>query len=485
MSESDTPSSTNYWQYYPDIYRSEEVKAVVGWLATGESGVIFGLPGAGRASLLSYLHHRPDVLHTLLSAYNCRGVLVPVDLINLPDNSLATLYRTILRSFYEVSYRFDSVQQAVIHELYRKIETSRDAFLSQSALRELLLAMETDNIRIGLIFDRFDRFCETATVRMTNTLRGLRDSFKETLCYLVSLPHEIIYSPYWDSLEPLRGILDSHTCWVGPLLEKDARHMIAHRTQHLSEPLADETIESILAITGGYPSLIRVVCDWWDGDEETAVFPPPNKWETKLLSQQNVQHRLEQIWYGLTQEEQLALSELQKWQGKRDTGSSTKHPRSKSPPPMATRYRNLLPHLHSKGVCYQDKHSEWKVNGYLLAAYVTEVSGRSRGKIWLDTVAGNVYQGGVPIENLTPLEQAVLGFFIQYAYKRHTHTDLIEAAWPEDVHKEGVSTDALYQTIRGLRKKIEPQPSAPCYILNWRGQLEGGYHFFPEGRPAQ
>ncbi len=485
MSESNALSPTNYWQHYPDTYRSEEVKTVVDWLAAGESGVIVGLSGAGRASLLSFLHHRPDVLHRLLSAYNCRGVLVPVDLINLPDNSLATLYRTILRSFYEVSYRFDSAQQTVIHDLYRKTETSRDAFLSQSALRELLLAMETEAYRIGLIFDRFDRFCETATVRMTNTLRGLRDSFKETLCYLVSLPQELIYSPYWESLEPLRGILDSHTCWVGPLLEKDARHMIAHRTQHLGEPLSDEVFEYILAVTGGYPSLIRVVCDWWVEAKETAVSPTSSKWETRLLPQQNVQHRLGQIWYGLTQEEQSALSELQKWQGSQDAGSSTKHLRSKSTPPLAARYRNLLPRLHSKGVCYQNRQNEWQVNGRLLASYIAEASGRSRGKIWLDTITENIYQGDVPIENLPPLERAVLGFLIQNPYARHTHTDLIEAAWPEDVHKEGVSTDALYQTIRGLRKKIEPQPSAPCYILNWRGQMEGGYHFFPEGRPAQ
>ena len=273
MSKSNALSPTNYWQHYPDTYRSEQVKTVIGWLAAGESGVIVGLSGAGRESLLSFLHHRPDALHKLLSAYNRRGILVPVDLINLPDNSLATLYRTILRSFYEVSDLFDSPQQVIIHDLYRKTETSRDAFLSQSALRELLLALETEAYRIGLIFERFDRFCETATVRMTNTLRGLRDSFKDTLCYFVSLPQEIIYSPYWESLKPLQGILDSHTCWVGPLSEKDARHMVAHRTQHLDEPLSDEVVEYILAITGRFPSLIRVVCNWWVTAKETAISP--------------------------------------------------------------------------------------------------------------------------------------------------------------------------------------------------------------------
>lgn len=474
MAEPSFSSPTNYWHHYPDTYRSEAVKTVAGWLAAGESGVIAGLSGTGKAAFLSFLNHRPDVLNTFFSAHSYQVVLVPVDLINLPDSSLATLYRTILRSFYEVRHRFDSEQQTIIGDLYRKTEAARDAFLPQSALRELLLSMETKAIRVGLIFDRFDRFCEAATVRMTNTLRGLRDSFKGTLCYLVSLPHEIIYSPYWESLEPLRGILDSHTCWIGPLLETDARHMMAHRTQHLPEPLTNEAAQELLSLTGGYPSLIRVVCDGW-----------PQIDESQLLSQQNVHHRLEQIWSGLTQEEQLALSELQKWQMQLDAGSATGHHRPKATPLGPIRDKKLLSRLHNKGVCYPDGHKGWKVNGRLLTAYVAQVSGRSRGKVWLDSVTGNVYQGKTPIENLPPLERAVLSFLIQHPYARHSHTSLIEAAWPEDVHKEGVSTEALYQTIRGLRKKIEPQPSAPCYILNWRGQQEGGYHFFPEGRPAQ
>lgn len=474
MSETNVFSPTNYWQHYPDSYRSEEVKIIVGWLAIGESGVVVGLSGAGKATLLSFLQHRPDVLRSLLATYNCQVVLVPVDLINLPDNSLATLYRTILRSFYEVKSRFNNSQQITIRDLYRRTEAARDPFLPQSALRELLLALAAEDVRVGLVFDRFDRFCQTATVRMTNTLRGLRDSFKETLCYLVSLPQEIVYSHYWEVLDPLQGILDSHTCWVGPLCETDARHMIAHRTQHFPEPLPEQVIERVLRLTGGYPSLIRVICEWWSDGKETAVassfsFASDN-WETALLTQQNIQHRLGKLWYGLTQEEQLALSDLQKW---------LTHSQSAMPS------GDLLLRLSAKGVCRQNHGGKWSVNGRLLAAYVAEAAGRSRGKVWQDTTTKDIFQGIKPVKNLSPLERSVLDFFIQSPYVRHTHTDLIEAAWPEDVHKEGVSTDALYQTIRGLRKKIEPQPSKPCYILNWRGQQEGGYHFFPEGRPIR
>ena len=41
----------------------------------------------------------------------------------------------------------------------------------------------------------------------------------------------------------------------------------------------------------------------------------------------------------------------------------------------------------------------------------------------------------------------------------------------------------MEQVVAGLRRKIEPDPSRPCYLVNWRGTPEGGYQCFPEGRP--
>ncbi|NIP23203.1 MAG: hypothetical protein GWN55_13110, partial [Phycisphaerae bacterium] len=56
------------------------------------------------------------------------------------------------------------------------------------------------------------------------------------------------------------------------------------------------------------------------------------------------------------------------------------------------------------------------------------------------------------------------------------------ASWPDE-STLGVSTEAVQQVISGIRKKIEPDTSKPQYIISWRGQPEGGYQFFPEGRP--
>jgi hypothetical protein len=61
---------------------------------------------------------------------------------------------------------------------------------------------------------------------------------------------------------------------------------------------------------------------------------------------------------------------------------------------------------------------------------------------------------------------------------------LIVSAWPDELRQYGVTDQSLYQVILELRKKIEPNWTKPRYLITWRGKPEGGYQFFPEGKPG-
>jgi DNA-binding response OmpR family regulator len=119
----------------------------------------------------------------------------------------------------------------------------------------------------------------------------------------------------------------------------------------------------------------------------------------------------------------------------------------------------------------------------LLAAYLAGTKGEGRGKIWLDEETHEIYQGQTLLGPLAALEQSVLTFLIQRPRQRHTKTDLIINTWPDELRRQGVSDNSLYQVIFSLRQVIEPDPADPVYLVTWRGKPEGGYQFFPEGRP--
>ena len=72
---------------------------------------------------------------------------------------------------------------------------------------------------------------------------------------------------------------------------------------------------------------------------------------------------------------------------------------------------------------------------------------------------------------MTPLEMKVLIFFLQNRGHALTRRQLIEHAWGRDVF---VIDRVVDNQIANLRKKIEPDPSRPRYLVNVRGV---GYRF--------
>lgn len=475
------------WASYPPTYRSKEMKVLASWISSRESGSVVGLSGCGRSNLLGFLCYRPEVLQAYLPPQVKSVALIPVDLNNLPANNLATLYRVILRAFYRVCDQFDQTVQEKITTLYPEIQTERDPFLVQSALQELLLLCQAHHKQVILVMNRFDIFCQIATLQMINTLRGLRDDFKDTLCYIAGMTQEVAYLPDPTILGHMYELLDNYVCWVGAMNRDDAQNLIDRATFAAPTSPTDSEVVTMLALTGGYPALLRATCHWWLNTENK---PASAEWGTELLTERSIQHRLKKIWDGLTQEEQFVISELQKWQTKaKDTAieddKTTKNKFkkfNKGIQDFTKQHHDIFSRLAVKGVCWQTE-AGWHIAGDLLAAYIARIKGRGRGRIWLDEKTGEIYQGSSLVENLTTLEESVLAFLIKHPRVKHAKTDLIINTWPSELRQEGVSDNSLYQVIFTIRKTIEPNPSEPSYLITWRGKPEGGYQFFPEGRP--
>lgn len=453
------------WSAYPLNYRAKEIKVLAGWIQAGVSGSVVGLGGAGKSNLLGFVCHRPDAIQSYLAPPAAPPLIVPVDLNNLVSGTLSIFYRMILRSFYEARERVDPSLQPAVARLYLENRAERDPFISQSALRELLFEFQARRVKVVWVLDRFDKFCQAATPHMLDTLRGLRDSFKDTLCCIVGLRQQVAYLFDPAELGEMYEILDTHVCWVGAMDEADARRLIAEETSAAICPLDETEIALLLALTGGYPALLKAACHW---RLDTPACPALAEWADALLKERSIQARLQELWAGLTQEEQLALAEMHKRPGGTEN---------------AGQHHHALACLADKGLTRRTD-GDWRIVGDLLAAYVAQVGGRGGGRIWLDEKTGELYQGDTLLGGLAPLERAVLQFLVRFPRIRHAKTDLIVNTWPDELRRQGVTDDSLYQVIRELRKKVEPDPAHACYIVTWRGQPEGGYQFFPEGRPG-
>lgn len=72
---------------------------------------------------------------------------------------------------------------------------------------------------------------------------------------------------------------------------------------------------------------------------------------------------------------------------------------------------------------------------------------------------------------LTPLEFKLLAVFVQHRGRALGRQQLVDAAWGHDVF---LTDRVVDNQVTNLRKKIEPEPSAPRFLLSIRGF---GYRF--------
>ncbi len=457
------------WQHHPPTYRTAEIRLLTKWILAGASGSVLGLRGAGRSNLLGFLCHRPDVLRTYINPVKLPVTLVLVDLGDLPTNTLGDLYRVILRAFYEAQARFAEDAKQVVAQTYTEHQALTDPFLTQSALRKVLFHFQDTGHRIVLVIDRFDSFSRMLTPEMAQTLNSLRDTFRDTLSYIVGIRQSLTYLADIDLPADLYRLLTTHVCQLGPLNATDANFLIQRRTQVCDTPPSAEEAQAMLILTGGYPTLLEAVCRWWLIEVDP---PAPAEWLPHLAAAPAMQHRLQGIWSGLTQEEQLTLTELVRGRLTLQT----------TPTPMQQWHAHVLRNLSAKGICHQQA-GHWAVFGTLFADYIAQVGGMSRGRIWLDPTTDTLHHGLIVLDTLTAKESAVLRFLVGHPGVCHNYTEIIVNVWSDEENYNGVTNESLFQIIKGLRRKIEPNAAQPVYVVNWRGKPEGGYIFYPEGRP--
>jgi len=94
------------------------------------------------------------------------------------------------------------------------------------------------------------------------------------------------------------------------------------------------------------------------------------------------------------------------------------------------------------------------------------------GDLAVDLARRQAWRGAAPLD-LTPREFDVLAYLVRHAGKVATHRVLLADVWGPDYSSE---TQYLRVFINRLRRKIEPDPAHPTYIVTEPGV---GYRLLP------
>lgn len=462
MEKPETIAPHRPWAAFPDDYRADLVARLGRWIGAGRSGCVVGMGGAGKSNLLGFLADRPQAVDPYLPPGR-RALVALLDLNGLPAFDGATLYRGIFRALHQHRGRLDPRLAAALDARFQELLPERDPFVAQTQLLRFLEELLAQPWQVALVLDRFDRLDQRAGPALAGGLRALRDQFKGRFSLIVGMRQAPDYLAAPAALGEVLEILDSSVLWVGPMGERDALGLLER------EPPGPVAIDSdsarrLVALSGGYASLVKVAAIWWQQSQPG----PDADWAAQLMARSDLRQRLDEIWEGLTPAEQAALGALARGDG----GPAG---------PLLQQHRPGLERLAAKGLL-EGEPGAWRVRGPLLQRHALAQAAVGGGELSL--VDGEPVLGGRPLEDLSQLERSVLRYLLGRPRARVAKTELIEGIWPDEVVADGVMDGALYQVVCALRRKLEPEPARPRYLVTWRGRPEGGYQLFPEGRPG-
>ena len=217
----------NIWDSYPSTYRQAEIAALLQAVRAGECAALVGLSGAGKSNLLGFLANRvqqPELPDFLL-----------LDCNRLPSANTAGLLTLLAETLSPNSVKADASLRSVEHLIGARLAAHHSG--------------------LCLLFDRFDAFPPAELPQLAGSLRALRDDFKYSLSFVISARR-----PLPDDSE-LAELFFAHTIWLGPLNAADGIWSIERYASRRGMIWSQETTRQIFSLSGGYPALLRAVCE--------------------------------------------------------------------------------------------------------------------------------------------------------------------------------------------------------------------------------
>jgi hypothetical protein len=277
---------TSAWDDFPSDYRARETAILRPAVQAGECVSIVGLSGAGKSNLLGFLATTDTLTPT-------RPVLVDGNRLagDTPDAFLDLMARALHRSIPPAAEaeRSDALQEhgleALEAAILRRLNTPRGSGRGVCFLLDL-----------SRLVDRAGHFLGEGAGSLASNLRALRDAHKYVLTYVAATRH-----PLPDDNE-LAELFFGRTVWLGALAAGDAAWNVRRYAERVSQAWTAGVVEQIVGLSGGYPALLRAVC------EAHAAGAPL---EAAGLGQHPVvRRRLDEFWADAPAEDELRAAGL-------------------------------------------------------------------------------------------------------------------------------------------------------------------------------
>ncbi len=441
---------------FPDTARSEEIKKLLKFVSAGKSCQLLGLPGAGRANLLSLLAYNKSIREKHLGE---KSKFVHFILLDFSEMRSRPLYDAMKFLFLGLT---ESLKERGMTEEYERVNTAfREALSFNDELvlfQELkqavdFLALEK-KLTLIFLFNRFEDYIPSVTSEFFRNLRILRNraKYRFSVVFSVDRPLESLVDPA--ALSDFYEYIAGYHLYIRIYDEPSVNFLLSYLEKLTGKKLDKTVVSEILKLTGGFAKITRLVF------ESCLARPHPDpllkgegviKLVDFLLSQSSIRSSLSDIWLELTPAEQSDIQQA------------------------TFEDIEVLKYLEDSGLI-----SGKKIQIPLFAQYLRvskTVLKTAEEKIVFDENTNSIRKGKIMLsDNLTSSEFKLLRHLLLNQDKVVERDEIISVVWQSVKSTAGITDQAVDQLIFRLRRKIEEDPNTPQHLQTVKGR---GFRFLP------
>ncbi len=322
-------------------FRETDLEAVFGYIHGGQSTEVIGVGSVGKTNFIRRLLRRDVQTRYLYQHYQEQARCV---FINLDANSLlepipsamdtempsgwsgyeliaTRLLRTVMENDL-VSHISDPNHIAhpdALYAMYHRLWPDEQNHVHIVAFRYLedlvqrVFAGVEQPIRLVFIFDEFEKFLAELPARFFQTMRSLRDQYKDRLLFLIAarqIMPLLVPADQHLAYEPFYELFNDSRHFLSPYRPSDTaqtfRRLAARRD---TPPPPDALREQLMAITGGHAGLLRASFAAWTTNPNLAGHSD-HEAIAALLNVQEMQDECKTIWRSLSDGERQILFDM-------------------------------------------------------------------------------------------------------------------------------------------------------------------------------
>lgn len=447
------------YQRYTTSYRMIETKQVMSWIRAGQCGCIVGLRGSGKSNFIRYLL-RVETQQHHLAQEQADCVFALINLLALTERTEWEIYETIVNNLL-LQLRPPEIDNEIILEiksLHQDVMRDHNILIAKRAAeRCMALICQQPTRRLILLFDEFDAVFRELPASFFRCLRAIRDMHIDQISYVVVATHDLaeLRNDLDEEVDQFYRLVSRNPCWLGPYVEADARQMAGYLAAKRALRLSEKDLKTLFDLSGGHAGFLKTILSLLWTESNTGKL---EKSPDAIAREPVIERECQKLWGSLSEREKTSLCAI-----------ANSDPLDES----------ALNHLAARGLLRPGRNNSRVISSPLLHLYAKKQAPPPQMGSYLNRAAHIIQLHGRRIQNLTELEFELAAYLYEKRGQLCTKEDILEQVYLQQ-SAAGLPDDTLHALVYRLRKKIEPDPQHPRYLLTVHGE---GYKFVLPDEP--